>query len=79
MHSQTIRLAHPEMCDGCADLLPAGTVVLVDRSLHVTCSLCGGGRRDGSLVDPWRWIDDPALRARLQHRHDQDLRELIGA
>jgi hypothetical protein len=31
-------------------------------------------------VDPWRWIDDPALRARLQHRHDHGyLTDLVSA
>jgi hypothetical protein len=80
MLTKTIRIAHPEMCDACADLLPAGSAVVVDASLHVTCSLCAGDDHGFPMVDPWRWIDDPALRGRLQHRHDHDyLTDLVSA
>lgn len=73
MTATTIRLAHPELCDGCAALLSTGTAVLVDPALHVTCSRCAGDITGRPAADPWAWIDDPALRQRLQHRHDADV------
>lgn len=77
MTAKTIRLAHPELCDGCASLLATGTTVLVDPGLHVTCSRCAGAGTGAILgrraADPWAWIDDPALRHRLQHRHDAEV------
>jgi hypothetical protein len=79
MLTKTIRLAHPELCDGCADLLPTGTAVLVDGSLHVSCARCAGDVRGRRAADPWAWVDDPELRHRLQHRHDADARQLISA
>jgi hypothetical protein len=68
MAPKTLRLAHPELCDGCAELLPAGTVVTVDASCHVRCTTCA--RRSSHLVehDPWWGVDDAALRDRLHHR-----------
>jgi hypothetical protein len=54
--------------------------VVVDASLHVICSLCAGDAPAFPVVDPWRWIDDPALRDRLQHRHDHaQLTDLLSA
>lgn len=78
MAPTTIRLAHPELCEMCADLLPTGTVVLVDPSLHVTCAGCADLQVGHRPVDPWAFIDDPVLRDRLVHRHDGD-RELAVA
>ncbi len=68
MAPKTLRLAHPELCDGCAELLPAGTPVTVDASCHVRCTVCA--RRHAHLVehDPWWGIDDSQLRDRLHHR-----------
>jgi len=68
MAPKTLRLAHAELCDGCAELLQAGSVVTVDASCHVRCGTCA--RRRFHLVehDPWSVIDDPALRDRLHHR-----------
>jgi hypothetical protein len=71
MPTTTIRLAHPELCDGCSSLLPTGTAVLVDPGLHVRCSHCAGSVVGHRAADPWAWIDDPSLRHRLQHRHDE--------
>ncbi len=83
MPIKTIRLAHPELCDGCASILATGTVVLVDAGLHVSCSACAGDPVARPAADPWAWIDDPALRHRLQHRHDADViverRQLVYA
>jgi hypothetical protein len=76
--TSTIRLAHPELCDHCHRLLPAATVVLVDAGLHVSCARCAGDAFDLPVADPWAWVHDPALRFRLQHRHDDD-RVLISA
>lgn len=73
MPTKTIRLAHPELCDGCASLLPTGTAVLVDAGLHVSCADCAGDPIAKPASDPWAWIDDPELRHRLQHRHDRDI------
>ena len=79
MATKTIRLAHPELCDGCADLLPTGTAVLVDASLHVTCASCAGDVHGLAPLDPWCCISDPVLHDRLVHRHDADQRVLISA
>lgn len=79
MASKTIRLAHPELCDGCADLLPTGTPVLVDGSLHVTCTTCAGHVRGAHPHDPWACVSDPELRDRILHRHDADDRLLVSA
>lgn len=81
MTAKTIRLAHPELCDGCASLLSTGTAVLVDPGLHVTCPRCAGAAVGRSAPDPWGWIDDPVLRHRLQHRHDPrvERRQLASA
>lgn len=79
MASKTIRLAHPELCDGCADLLPTGTAVLVDSSFHVSCALCAGDLDRLAPADPWWCVSDPELRDRLQHRHAVDHRQLISA
>jgi hypothetical protein len=78
MTSSTIRIAHPELCDHCHQLLPSGSVVLVDAGLHVSCARCAGDDVDLPVADPWAWVHDPALRDRLQHRHDAD-RVLVGA
>ena len=77
MTSATIRLAHPELCDHCHSLLSAGTVVLVDAGLHVSCPRCAGDDVQLPAADPWARVHDPALRHRLQHRHDD--RVLVGA
>jgi hypothetical protein len=68
MAPKTLQLAHAELCDGCADLLPFGAVVRVDASCHVLCTRCA--RRHGHLVehDPWAVIDNPELRERLRRR-----------
>ena len=79
MATKTIRLAHPELCDGCADLLPTGTAVLVDSSFHVTCASCAGDVRGLAPLDPWCFVSDPELRDRLVHRHDADDRLLVSA
>ena len=79
MATKTIRLAHPELCDGCADLLPTGTAVLVDSSLHVTCGSCAGDVHGLAPLDPWACVSDPELRDRLVHRHDADDRLLVSA
>ena len=78
MAPKTIRLAHPELCEACAALLPTGTVVLVDPSLHVSCSGCAELLVDRRPVDPWAFISDPELHERLVHRHDRE-RELAYA
>jgi hypothetical protein len=79
MPPRTVRLAHPELCDGCSDLLPTGTVVLVDAGCQVSCSVCSGSLHGLTVVDPWSCIDDPQLRDRLHHRHLDDHRTLISA
>ena len=79
MTTKTIRLAHPELCDGCSDLLPTGTAVLVDPSFHVSCALCAGDLEGLRPVDPWAFVSDPSLHDRLQHRHDADVRQLVSA
>ncbi len=79
MAPKTLRLAHPELCDACAALLPTGTAVLVDGSCHVSCARCAGDLTGLAPVDPWSPIDDPELRDRLRHRHDADLRTLVSA
>jgi hypothetical protein len=81
MAPRTLRLAHPELCDGCSDLLPTGTVVLIDSSCHVCCSVCAGSFHGLAMIDPWACIDDPALRDRLHLRHLEvaDHRTLISA
>ena len=72
MPTTTVRLAHPELCDGCSDLLPTGTKVLVDGSCHVSCARCAGHVTGRRALDPWSPINDPELRDRLLHRHDAD-------
>lgn len=79
MATKTIRLAHPELCDGCADLLPAGTTVLVDASLHVSCASCAGDLQGLAPLDPWSCVTDADLHERLVHRHDADDRVLAFA
>lgn len=78
MAPKTIRLAHPELCDTCSALLPTGTVVLVDPSLHVSCAFCAEELPLQRPVDPWAFVSDRALHDRLVHRHDDD-RELVLA
>jgi hypothetical protein len=81
MNPRTLRLAHPELCDECSDLLPTGTVVLVDASCRVSCSVCAGSFHGLTVIDPWSCIDNPLLRERLHHRHDATYgqRTLISA
>ena len=81
MNPRTLRLAHPELCDECSDLLPTGTVVLIDSSCHVSCSVCAGSFHGLTVIDPWSCIDNPLLRERLLHRHVADVehRTLISA
>ena len=78
MAPKTLRLAHPELCDGCSALLPMGTVVTVDGSCHVRCPGCA--RQHLHLVDhdPWSMIDDPVLRDRL-HRRSSNIGQLLSA
>jgi hypothetical protein len=78
MAPKLLRLAHAELCDGCADLLPVGTAVTVDASCHVRCASCA--RRHDHLVehDPWSPIEDPELRDRLHHRSSA-IGQLISA
>jgi hypothetical protein len=79
MPTKTLRLAHPELCDVCSDLLPASTTVLVDNSCHVTCSACAGDLATLVRVDPWTFVSDPTLHDRLLHRHTADDRQLVSA
>lgn len=79
METKTIRLAHPELCDGCSDLLPSGAVVLVDGSFHVSCASCAGDASALPSLDPWAFVTSRDLHDRLVHRHDVDHRQLISA
>jgi hypothetical protein len=78
MAPKTLRLAHPELCDACAALLPVGTVVLVDPSLHVSCAHCAEELPRLRAVDPWAFVSDVDLHDRLVHRHE-DTRQLVSA
>jgi hypothetical protein len=80
MASRTLALAHAELCDTCADLLPIGTIVAVDADCEVTCPRCvRASKGQPRAVDPWACVADPVLRDRLRHRHDHDQRVLISA
>lgn len=79
MPTKTLRLAHPELCDVCSDLLPVGTTVLVDGSYHVSCSCCAGDLPSLVGVDPWTFVSDPSLHDRLLHRHEAGSRVLLSA
>lgn len=78
MAPTTIRLAHPELCDTCAALLPTGAVVLVDPSLHVSCAACAEGLARLREVDPWAFVSDRELHDRLAGRRPAR-RQLVDA
>jgi hypothetical protein len=78
MAPKTLRLAHPELCDGCRDLLPVDTVVTVDASCRVRCLSCARQQLHLLDHDPWAVIDDPQLRERLRHR-SSNIGQLLSA
>ena len=73
-----LQLAHPELCDGCSDLLAVGAVVTVDASCHVRCARCA--RQHLHLIehDPWSMLDNVELRDRL-HRRSSNIGQLLSA
>ena len=78
MAPKTLRLAHPELCDGCSELLAVATVVTVDASCHVRCPSCARQRLHLLEHDPWSMIDDTDLRDRL-HRRSSNIGHLLSA
>jgi hypothetical protein len=78
MAPKTLRLAHPELCDGCSDLLAVGMVVTVDASCHVRCAGCARQHLHLLEHDPWSVIEDPDLRERLHHR-SSNIGQLLSA
>jgi hypothetical protein len=66
-----LRIEHAELCSGCADLLPAGTSVVVEPGGDVSCLACVEDRAAALRLvrtDPWSIVDDADLRSRLTHR-----------